>query len=222
MATTWSAIQTDLRRLLNDEGSSNNAFNIGDLVWAWNAAQRHFTHHTPRQRIKESLVVESDNRTAILPEDFYEMGRLYDPINERWWEPMLWQPGGIYDNTSDTLAYAIWGHRLKLYDSVSANNSFELWYYAYWPDVTYNSDASSVTEDKILIPVWAECAVLHLAGALSLNPGAVEAARQRNWNIKIDSGTPTDNCRATEAWELYKWYTVLIGAYPPLNRGGHV
>lgn len=224
MATTWSAIETDLRRLLKDTSTtaSDQAFSTRDLVWAWNSAQRHFTHHTPRQVIETTLVVGSDGRTATLPVDFYEMGRLYDPTSERWWEPMLWQPGGHYDDTSSTYAYAIWGHELKLYDDVGSDNSFELWYYAYWPDVVYNASASDVVEERILIPIWAECAVLHLAGALSLNPLAVESAKLRQWNIKIDSGTPVDNPRSEEAWDLYKWYTVLVAAYPPLNRGGHV
>jgi len=78
-----------------------------------------------------------------------------------------------------------------------------------------------ITEDKILVPRWAEAALVHLTTAFCLQPQAVEAAKTRQWNIKIDSGRPTDNSRAVQARELLWWYNMLVGAYPPLDRGGH-
>ena len=223
MATTWLDISETLWRLLDDEisGTETHTFSEELLVWAWNAAQRHFTHHTPRQHIDSPLVVESDGRTVILPEDYFDMGRLYDPTSDVWWQSMQWQPGGYYNPTSETKAYAVWGNKLRLYEDVSESNSYELWYYAYWPDVAYGGDISAVVEDKILTPAWAECALLHLAAAFALQPLAVQAAKTRQWNMKLDSGTPIQNSRAEEAWDLYKWYTVLIAQHTPLERGGH-
>lgn len=221
MATTWGTVDDMLLRMLDD--ADGEEFNEQARINAWNWSQRHYVHHTPRQRIQGSLLVESDGRTAVLPSDFYEMGRLYDPVNQLWWQQHQWQPGASYDTTWEQSNFTVWGGVLYLYDDVSSDNSFELWYYAYWPDVVYRVESSVVVveEDKILVPAWAESPLVHLATAFCLQPQAVEAAKTRQWNIRIDSGRPTDNSRALQTRELLWWYNTLIGAYPPLDRGGH-
>jgi len=220
VATTWGAIDDMLKRMLDDTAGEEFVEQL--RVTAFNWAQRHFVHHTPRQRIGD-LLVKSDERSVVLPADFYEMGRLYDPANKLWWQRQQWQPGGLYDKTWESQTYAIWGGVLYLYDDVSTDNDFELWYYAYWPDIAYVEEAGNVviTEDKVLVPVWAEAPLLHLAAAFCLQPQAVEAAKTRQWNIRIDSGRPTDNSRELQARALLWWYNTLLGAYPPLDRGGH-
>jgi hypothetical protein len=77
-----------------------------------------------------------------------------------------------------------------------------------------------ITQDKILTPNWAEPALLFLAAAFVFQPGAAEAGDVRNWNMKIDSGTPLDNPREKLAWDLYNWYKVLVSAKAPFDRGG--
>ena len=210
-----------LLRMLDD--TDEEEFAEESRIDAWNWSQRHYTHHTPRQRIQTKLTVESDGRTVVLPSDFYEMGRLYDPDEILWWQQQKWQPGDLYDKAAEHSTFTIWGGTLYLHDDVSSNNIFELWYYAYWPDVVYRTESGSVVieEDKILVPVWAESPLVHLAAAFCLQPQAVEAAKTRQWNIRIDSGRPTDNSRAVQIRELLWWYNVLVGAYPPLDRGGH-
>lgn len=219
MATTWDDVNSIFTLMLDDTPGTDAEFSTLLRVTAWNWAQRHFAHHTPRQRIG-SLVVLSDEKTARLPDDFYEMGRLYDPVNEQWWSQQQWQPGGSYDTTWEIRTYAVWGGVLRLYDEVSQDNDFDLWYYAYWPDVEYRADDDIITEDKILVPKWAEGALLHLATAFCLQPKATQAAVTRQWNIKIDSGTPVQNSLESHARELMWWYNLLLGSYPPLDRGG--
>jgi len=210
-----------VQRMLDDPDGEE--FDEQARIDSWNWAQRHFVHHTPRQIIQTGLTMESDGRTVILPHDFYEMGRLYDPVENQWWQQQQWQPGGAYNTTWEDLTFTVWGGVLYLYDDVSSTNSYNLWYYAYWPEVEYRVESSAVivTEDKILVPRWAESALVHLAAAFCLNPQAVQAAKTRQWNIKIDSGRPTDNSRAVQTRELLWWYNALVGAYPPLDRGGH-
>lgn len=221
MSTTWSTTDNKVRRMLDDTVGEEFAEQM--RIDAWNWAQRHFVHHTPYQRIQTGLTLESDGRTAVLPSDFYEMGRLYDPVENRWWQQHQWQPGGLYNETWENPTFTIWGGILYLHDDVSSDNSFDIWYYAYWPDVAYRieGDAVVVTEDKVLIPKWGEAALVHLAAAFCLQPQAVEAAKTRQWNIKIDSGRPTDNSRAVQCRELLWWYNALTSMYPPLDRGGH-
>jgi hypothetical protein len=221
MSTTWSAIDDMIQRMLDDPDGEE--FTEQARIDSWNWAQRHFVHHTPRQQIQTGLKMESDGRAVVLPSDFYEIGRLYDPVEKQWWQQQQWQPGGAYDTTWESFTFTVWGGVLYLYDDVSSDNSYELWYYAYWPDVEFRIESSVVvvTEDKVLVPRWAESALVHLAAAFCLNPQAVQAAKTRQWNIKIDSGRPTDNSRAVQTRELLWWYNALIGAYPPLDRGGH-
>jgi hypothetical protein len=219
MSTTWATVESHLRILLKDEGG--DAFSDALLIHAWNAAQDHFTAHTPLQKQASPLTVESSGKEILLPGDFYEIGRLYDSVDNVYWTAMQFQPGGYFDPTNDLKTYAVWGNRLYLYESVSSTNTFVLWYYAYWPAVKYDSTTGEVTEDKIIVPVWAEAPLECLAAAFVLWPEAISAAMQRNYNMRIDSGTPDDNARLQLADALYRWYTILIGAYQPLSRGGH-
>jgi hypothetical protein len=223
----WSDVRTILYRILDDADGISGTYSTAEfaeglLVWAWNAAQRHFTHHTPRQRT-DTLILDG-SRKAILPEDFFAVGRLYDPNNDVYWSKMKYQPGGHYTSTVTERTFAVWGNELLLYED--ATTTFELWYYAYWPDVVSvagqtETDGSLVMEqEEILLPVWAEAPVQYLASAFCLLPKAVEAAKVRNWNMSLDSGTPIQNARQDEAWDLYKWYTTLLSSHPALDRGG--
>lgn len=221
MATTWSVINDKLTRMLDDVATGTMDFDTELRIDAWNWAQRQFVSHTPRQR-KTTLKVESDNRTAILPEDFYEIARLYDPNDNYWWHLQSYSPTGTWDTDWDTKSYTVWGNTLYLNKDVDDDDEFELWYYAYWPDVEYVTEGGSVviTSDKIIVPAWAEAPLVILTCAFCLQPKAIESAKNREFNIRVDSGRPTDNARAQEAWDLWRWYEILLSTHPPLPRGG--
>ena len=74
------------------------------------------------------------------------------------------------------------------------------------------------TRDEVLVPTWAHGPLFHLTAAFCLNPQAVRAAMDRNYDIKIASGTPIMNSRAQQAREEAWWYDYLIGKYRPQVR----
>jgi len=196
-----------------------------EKIWAWNAAQRHFAVHTSRQRVTEGVTIESSGRAIVLPDDFFAMGRLYDPVDEKYWSmSTVFEPGAYEVRDGNDPLWTHWGNRLILGDEISASNSMEMWYYAYWPEIEYQTVASVVTivQENITVPRWAETALLYLAGAFLLYPKSIQAAMVRQWNMMIDSGNPMMNPRLQEAWDKYKWYTELISHYAPLETGGMV
>lgn len=219
--TTWSVINDKLSRMLDDATTGTLDFDIELRIDAWNWSQRQFITHTPRQR-RDTLQVESGGRVTLLPQDFYAIARLYDPVDNTWWHQQNYGPGGVWDTNWDTKSYTVWGNKLYLNKDVSTSDGFELWYYAYWPDVEYSTPGGVLTlsADKILVPAWAEAALIILACAFCLQPKAIESAKNREFNIMVDSGRPTDNSRALQAWQLWRWYEILLSAHPPLPLGG--
>ena len=220
---TWTDLSSTLSRLLDDADEAE--FSEQDKIWAWNAAQRHFVTHTPRQQIQTGLTVSSSGRELQLPDDFFSMGRLWGSVNERYWTPAgEFAPGAYDDATSNNEVYTLWGNTMYLGDDVPESNTFKLWYYAYWPDIEFNlvDSVVTVTAEDILVPMWAETALSFLTAAFVLLTKSVQSAMVRTWNMNIDSGNPLQNSRVQEAWDKYKWYVELIRPHSPLVQGGYV
>lgn len=217
MASTWDEVNTKLSLFLDDEGGTN--YSVPLRVWAWNAAQRVLAvHHTPREKTT-SLTMESGERSAVLPPDFIAVWKIYDSDQQRWYSE--YRPGATYKRSTDSELgqYWVWGNKLYFEKSIDVSNTDHTMYYAaYWPDITYQVVDSeyAYTDDEVIIPDWAELPVTHLTAATCLQPGALEAAKDRNYNLSvIDSGTPIQNARAVQAREHVWWWTMLLGMVRP-------
>jgi len=158
-----------------------------------------------------------------LPDDLLEVGQVYDPGGNLIYAPMKFQPGGYRSDSSDMPTFWVWGN--KLHFETAITGEIDLYYFAYWPDVTYrlqDDEQVEIVNGDILIPAWAELPLLHLTAASILQPLAVESARNREYNTKIDAGTPDDNARRTQAREHLWWYRELLGQHTPQQRLGGV
>lgn len=221
--TTWELVNTRLDAFLKDvevEGEWN--YPPAHRVAAWNWAQRMLCYHTPRTR-STTLVIDSDGRSAILPSDFLGMWRVYDAETERWLRRMPMQiESGIRYQDAEMGQWWVWGGCLYLEMTKTVGSTdLTMYYYAYYPEIVIeelDGDTFHV-ESKILTPPWAELALCHLTAATLLVPGSLEAARLRQWNIRIDSGTPLQNSRAMQAREHLWWWKALLGVVKPLDWG---
>lgn len=232
--TTWAEIQTRLSYFLSDTYNEENE----DTPWlhapefrviAWNWAQRVLAiAHTPRLQ-STVLTTDADGRSAILPNDFLDVWRIYDEDEQMWLKRMPIPLEGATRYPDDELGqYWIWGGYLYLEKTLGLTDSqLTLYYMAYYPELEYELDTSEeeglvVTQDQILIPPWAVLPCTHLATAQLLAPGSIEAARNRNYNLRIDSGTPSDNARALQAREHLFWWNTLVGMVSPGMWGRRV
>lgn len=224
--TTWQEVNHRLDIFLNDDPFKVEAgmeaaptYPDRQRLLAWHDAQRILAWHTPRQR-KTTLVIDGDTRSAILPADLLDVYRIYDSVEQKWMLKNQYQKaGGIRYDDDDLDSFWIWGKTLWLDKSVSVGSQdLTLYYWAYWPEMEYTLDESdgsvTILTNDILVPPWAILPLCHLTAASCMQPGSIQAAEIRNWNIKTDSGTPLHNVRATEAREHLWWWNTLIGSVP--------
>ena len=221
MALTWSEINTQLSLFLGDEGASSHSVPL--RVAAWNWAQRILAQHTAREREQE-IVVEANQLNAALPADLLQLASLYDPGRTKFWAPAHFQNGGYRGVASEMPLYWTWGNILRLEKPVSQDRALILFYYAYWPDIEAETIEGQlvIRQAQVLVPDWSVLPLLHLTAGNVLQPMALQSARNREYNIMIDSGKPTDNTRAQQAREHYWWWNELMGKFPVQARLGGV
>jgi hypothetical protein len=190
-------------------------------VDSWNWAQRFLAWHTPRERETE-VTIGSDLRSGLLPDDFLGVYGILDRGTNAW---MGKQPrpvgGGVHYEEDSQSNYWVWGSTLMFGQDFTATSTDALLYYwAYWPEIEYEltdavAETYTVVSDEIIVPPWAILPLCHLTAATLLQPGALEAARARQWNIMVDSGTPVHNVRAQQAREHLWWWNQLMGQVVP-------
>jgi hypothetical protein len=223
MTTTWDVLNNRLSYFLSDvprtAGGAAYKHPLLLRLEAWNWAQREFAQHTAREMVVSPLNVEPDGRSALLPDDFFEIVQVYDADNAMIYAPRHFASGGYRSDNSEDFVFWVWGDVLHFEATVTTK--LALYYYAYWPEVTWrfkDDDQIEILQDQISVPKWAELPLLHLTAAGVLQPMAIESARNREYATKIDSGTPDDNARRTQAREQWWWYHELMGQHRPQDR----
>jgi len=209
--TTWATIDTRFQTFLDDEDETE--YTSAQRIDGWNAAQRQLAiEHTPRERA-QALSFNDDDRSIALPSDYISLLGLYDADNSRWWVRMPIVDGGYRADDTEERRYWTFGGTLYVERDMDDADDITLYYYAYWADI--------VDDDSVMaIPLWAELPCMHLASAFCLQPGAMQAADIRTWNISVDSGNPIQNSRATHAREHLFWWERILSKVTPVDRHG--
>jgi len=229
MTTTWTTLNAKLSRFLDDTPRLNAAGEEIDPLFAetlridsWNWAQRSLLAHSPRARTR-TLDIETGEREAILPSDFYATQGIYDTTEERWWWPVNWQPGDTRYTDDDSLRYWTFAGRLYMENKISVSSTrLTLYYWAYYPEIEYHLDdddeVDSYPQEVIYTPSWAEVALCHLTAAGCMNPGEIFASDINQYKIRVDSGNPLMNPREQSIkfhLSMWNWYMDL---FPELRR----
>lgn len=229
MTTTWTRVNAKLDWFLDDAARESAAgepiaplFAEALRIECWNWAQRTLVHHTPRAR-SMTLVIETGEREAVLPDDFFAVQGIYDSDNERWWSPVAWKPGDIRYADDELETYWIFGGRLYLENEIEyTSTDLTMYYWAHYPDVEYvlddDRDVDYLTQETIHTPDWAELALVHLCTSSCMMPGEVFAADINEYKIRVDSGTPLHNPRKESALFHLDMWNRLMAMFPPTRR----
>ena len=221
--TTFSQINRRLDLFTTEPGLPQPRFDIDLRVAGWNWAQQQLLTHTPRQMSIE-LVVDSGNRSAVLPSDFYAADGVYDSQRSIWWRPMRRHPGDIRFLDDDVTEFWTWGGEMRFEDSVEyGGGRLMLYYWAYYPDIAIQEIAevdeikvaSSYSQEQVYTPKQYEVALMHLTAAFCWTPFALSASDVNEYKIRIDSGTPIMNPRALQAREHLFWWDSIMDRFPP-------
>lgn len=232
MAITFSSLQAELSRFADDalqEDAGGTAqprtFPLPLRIDGWNWAQKVLVQHTPRQQLM-TLEIDTDGRSAVLPDDYFDMYGIYDEDEEHWWRQMSVKPGDYRDPSSDIPEFWIWNDKMILERELShGDDHLTLYYWAYYPGIEYSigtdddgdDDPEDITyeQDTVYTPRWADPAMIHLCIAYCWQPGSVQASDINEWKIMMDSGTPMHNPRAAAAWDHYRWWNELMSKVNP-------
>lgn len=218
--TIWDDIDTTLSLFLDDTNAAEPIYVQAQRIFSWNWSLRFLAQHTPREK-QEVIVVNTDERSAILPADFLGIKAIYDSAAALWLRAMRIAQGSVRFDDGDTQQFWIWGNKLHFERDVDIGGTdLLLYYWAYWPEIVEVNDV--VEMGQVVIPSWAEMPLCHLTAANCLAPGAISAARIRNFNISVDSGRPTDNSRAVQAREHLFWWNQAIDMVAPSDWGQYV
>jgi len=229
MTKTFTDLQSKLNRFADDalqEDASGEAqarrFSLPLRIDGWNWAQDVFVHHTPRQQ-SASLTIDTGERSALLPDDFFDVKGIYDSYNEYWWSKVTFSEGDYRDPDSDIPQYWIWDDSMILEREVDYDVDYlTLYYWAYYPEIEYSvgSTDEDITyeHETIYVPRWAESALIHLAIAYCWQPGSMLANDINEWKISVDAGTPMHNPRQAAAWDHMRWYNELLRTVSPARR----
>lgn len=235
--TTWAQIDGKLDLFMGDEQKKTSAGELRPRMFpeplrieGWNWAQRVLCAHTPLQKAV-TLVIDADNRTGILPDDFFAVEGIYDREAEQWWWPMRRRPGDVRYEDDDLCEFWVWGNKLFLETDVPYDSDrLTLHYWAYYPDIEYEVGTENqgteqqpvyeteLRQGQVYTPKWAEAALLHLVCAFCFTPTSIQAADVNEWKISVDSGTPSMNPRAAQAREHLFWYHALLDQFPAARR----
>lgn len=222
----FSSLQAKLNRFADDAlqtdaggTAQDRTFPLPLRIDAWNWAQKVLVQHTPRQQ-SVTLEVDTDGRSAVLPDDFFDVHGIYDSEEEYWWRRMAVRPGDYRDPDSDIPEYWVWNDRMILERELDhGDDHLTLYYWAYYPDVEYEigdtDEDITYEQETVYTPRWADPAMIHLAIAYCWQPGSVQASDINEWKIQVDSGTPMHNPRQAAAWDHYRWWNELMNQVTP-------
>jgi hypothetical protein len=216
----WADIAPQLSFFLDDNpatGEADYQFPLPLRIAGWNFAQNAFSSHTLRER---TAIVTVTNRVVTLPDDFNTLGLLLDTGNKHIYSRMSLQEGMTF-NEAMMSDYSYWMWSGKLFIENDRSSQLTMHYFADWPDVTFTvtNGVTTVVADDIYVPKWSLRPLFELVAAYCLEPNAIRAAMDRNYDIRIASGNPLMNSRQAQAREHAWWYDYLLSKIPPQARG---
>lgn len=213
----WATLKAQIRRKLDDTGSTNK---YGDslLLDAVNDALQAFAAtHTG---ILSDFFITGDGSTYEwdLPGDIVdEEGAKVMAVHwqkSEWLTEIPYWPGEAWHDTTITtssrpLGYLVYGLKIRFTRIPVDEQKVTLHYVAHYPEVT--DDTSMIT-----VPRWAREAVKLYAAAVALEPASVKASNLGQWKDRSESGTPEDNPMLRQSeYFLKRFYEILAAHQPP-------
>jgi hypothetical protein len=154
----------------------------------------------------------STDETFTLPSDIYETldtsGLVYSVSSDgtqKYYDP-LFNSSSLTPFAETDMAFWTSASSLHLTTPPGAGNTLKIMYFAYWEEPASPTDTTFV----LTIPQWAMSPTMYLAGAHCMTSKSVRSASIRQWNVRDDSGRPTDNTLIEEAnWMVARAWQIL-------------
>jgi len=212
MSVSYNALVDRIQRLLSDTaGTAYSAalLNDGvchalDAILAWVPDRSYY-----------DIAGDGVKRSFDLPDNFYEIEAVIDKVQGNIIARAVFAPGQYFGTTMH--ASNTW--RLTTDDKITfaqiptSDETFEVWYTRYW-DHPAVAEGENPSDQDLPVPAWVDCALAYAATAYCLIPTAIASSDVRQWNTRVDSGTPEENpVMRTVDW-LYKQFINEMNTNP--------
>jgi hypothetical protein len=189
--TTYGELRLQVQRLLNDVKDVDvRQYDDADIYDGLSAAHRAILPWVPKQLVS-TITSGSDGVTHTLPGGIYRIDAVLDKDTD-----IVIPKGALYPSAyrgNSVAGQNSWvdyptGYLSLLYENT---NGVTVYYQGYWNMPT---TSGSGADDFVLeVPDVALAGIVFYACSVCLIPRAVTSASIRQFNVKIDSGDPTDN-----------------------------
>jgi hypothetical protein len=214
MTQTYDDIHNRVLRLLNDA----DAATYGDELCYDGIVAAHdaILPWVPKQSIT-TVTAGSDGLLFALPADTYIVQAVQIESSGEFVPKANFAPRSI--RRSDYLAQD-WieypSRYVSLANSLSEGSKVNIYYLAYW-DKPANAENGTFV---LTVPPMAHQGLVYYAASHVLLPSAVNSASIRQFNQRIDSGTPEDNPLKTESKYLLERFMNEMKMMPPYAKVG--
>lgn len=213
MATSFGDLKSAVIRLLGDQvlttnnlisGGGTSAEMLMDAVHAGLLAILPYVW-------KSAVYTVPDGSTEIdIPSDLYHIESVYDNELQAYLGESILTPGiPLASEAGNMWVEYPEGHMTFL---AELEDGGTLYYAAYW--IEPELDAEIIEAPAVALP-----GIAFYAASYCLLPKAVSSAQQRQYNVKVDSGTPEDNPVMTMANNYMKRFELEMSRISGRTKG---
>lgn len=212
---TYDQLSQRVYRLLNDVAQAT----YEDVLVYDGIAAAHDAILTWVPRLAVATVTSgSDGVTLVLPSDLYAVQAVQRMENGEFLRKATMAAGTM--RNSDAIQVVDWIEYPTGYISLGADvgegEEFKLHYLALWDIPASEADLDFV----ITPPRYALQGMVYYAGAFCILPSGVSSAQLRQFNLRVDSGTPVDNPLKDMADQLLQRFYQEMKIMPPYTKVG--
>lgn len=209
---TYGSIKTRVLRTLNDPSSRTHGDSI--VYDAVAAAHMALMPWVPKPATA-TLSSGSDGILLSLPADLYAIQALQLVSSGEFLPRSTLTPRSIRHSEGTVIDWIDYPYGyVSLSKSYDEGTEFKLYYLAYWNQPASENDTTFVLE----VPRMAHQGLVYYACAHCLCPQSVNSANIRQFNLRIDSGTPEDNPLKVEAQRFLDLFHHEMKLMPPYQK----
>lgn len=165
---------------------------------------------------KETTISGSDGRKFTLPDDVYSVEGVYDPTTTIIYEQASLSKGNAWglSTSNDIYWYPIPTGYISLNRTLTSGTELGIIYRGMWNVPSSISD----TDFVVTVPKFAIFGVALFAASYVVAVLSGDTSALRQYNSRIDSGTPTDNPVQNTSEFFMKRFIAEMGRMPALQR----
>ena len=203
-------------RILRMVGDPNGAFYTSEIVMdAINAALDAILPWIPKLGIS-TITGDGATKTFDLPDDCYEVEAIVAQLTGEALSRVVFAPGVVFSELTSTENLWILApdNQITFARAIGTDSPYDIRYLKTWSKITDTTQFDSAIEP----PDWTVTGLTLYASAQLLIAASLDTSNLRQYNTKVDSGTPEDNPLQQSITYLLKLFHQEMNRHPKYQR----